>query len=325
MNLSPYGNPEQFPPFVLSVAKRSRASVRPERREAKSKDALSHREMRLKPGCMAALVLAAFVLAAAPVSVTAGVAPAGEAARAAERVTLAGEFARPGAYTVRKGERLSELIRRAGGLTAVAFPYGAVFTRERVKRAEEAALRRAASEVDATLAALKAKTDTKETRMAAFARMSARLRAAEPVGRVVVEADPTLLRVRPDLDTVLEPGDRLFVPRRPNYVTVVGGVQNPSAVRFQSGLTAADYVRRTGGFQATADDSRVFVVLPNGEAHRVGASLWNYQPLHVPPGSTIIVPDDPASASSDPILHSLAPIRSLLLSAEAAGVLPERR
>ena len=314
MNLSPYGNPEQLP------------SVRPERSEAKSKDALSHRERRLKPGCMAALVLtalvlAAFVLTAEPVSVIAGAAPAGEAARAAERVTLAGEFARPGAYTVRKGERLSELIQRAGGLTAVAFPYGAVFTRERVKRAEEAALRRAASEVDATLAALTAKPDPKEPRMAAFARMSARLRAAEPVGRVVVEADPTLLRVRPDLDTVLEPGDRLFVPMRPNYVTVVGAVQNPSAVRFQSGLTAADYVRRTGGFQATADDSRVFVVLPNGEAHRVGASLWNYQPLHVPPGSTIIVPDDPAS--SDPIMRSLAPIRSLLLSAEAAaGVLP---
>ncbi len=315
MNLSPYGNPEQLSPFVLSVAKRSRASVRPERSEAKSKDALSHRERRLKPGCMAALVLAAFVLAAAPVSVIAEAVPA-------ERVTLAGEFARPGAYKVRKGERLSELIQRAGGLTAVAFPYGAVFTRERVKRAEEAALRQAASEVDATLAALTAKPDTKETRMATFARMSARLRAAEPVGRVVVEADPTLLRVRPDLDTVLEPGDRLFVPRRPNYVTVVGGVHNPSAVRFQSGLTAADYVRRAGGFQATADDSRVFVVLPNGEAHRVGASLWNYQPLHVPPGSTIIVPDDPASASSDPIMRSLAPIRSLLLSAEAA-VLPE--
>lgn len=271
---------------------------------------------------MAALVLAVFVLAAAPVSVTAGVAPAGEAAAPAERVTLAGEFARPGAYTVRKGERLSELIQRAGGLTAVAFPYGAVFTRERVKRAEEAALRRAASEVDAAMAALKAP----DMRMAAFARMSARLRATEPVGRVVVEVDPTLLRVRPELDTVLEPGDRLFVPRRPNYVTVVGSVHNPSAVRFQSGLTAADYVRRTGGFQATADDSRVFVVLPNGEAHQVGASLWNYQPLHVPPGSTIIVPDDPAAASSDPIMRSLAPIRSLLLSAEAAArVLPERR
>lgn len=268
---------------------------------------------------------AALVLAATPMSVTAGAAaPAGEAAEAAERVTLAGEFARPGDYTVRKGERLSELIFRAGGLTEVAFPYGAVFTRERVKRAEEAALRRAASEVEATLAALGPRTDTDETRTVAMARMSARLRATQPLGRVVIEADPTLLRVRPALDTVLEAGDRLFMPKRPNYVTVVGGVQNPSAVRFQPGMTAADYVRRAGGFQPTADDSRVFVVLPNGEAHRIGASLWNYQPLHVPPGSTIIVPDHPAS--SDPVLRGLAPVRSLLLSAEAAaGVMAGRR
>ena len=265
-------------------------------------------------------LLAALVSTAAPVSVVAEAAPAGEAAGAAERVTLAGEFARPGAYTVRRGERLSELIKRAGGLTEVAFPYGAVFTRERVRRAEEAALRRAASEVDAALAALTSRTGTDETRTVAMARMSARLRAAQPLGRVVIEADPTLLHVRPGLDTVLEPGDRLFVPRRPNYVTVVGGVQNPSAVRFQPGMTAADYVRKTGGFQATADDSRVFLVLPNGEAHQVGASLWNHQPLHVPPGSTILVPDHPAS--SDPVLRSLAPVRSLLLSAEAAGVLP---
>ena len=267
-------------------------------------------------------LLAALVSTAAPVSAMAGAAaPIGEAAGAAERVTLAGEFARPGAYTVRRGERLSELIKRAGGLTEVAFPYGAVFTRERVRRAEEAVLQRAASEVDAALAALASRTGTDETRTVAMARMSARLRAAQPLGRVVIEADPTLLHVRPDLDTVLEPGDRLFVPRRPNYVTVRGGVQNPSAVRFQPGMTAADYVRRTGGFQATADDSRVFVVLPNGEAHQVGASLWNHQPLHVPPGSTILVPHHPAS--SDPVLRSLAPVRSLLLSAEAAaGVLP---
>ena len=275
------------------------------------------------PSFLFSCLLATFVSTAAPVSVVAGAAPAGEAAGAAERVTLAGEFARPGDYTVRRGERLSELIKRAGGLTEVAFPYGAVFTRERVRRAEEAALRRAASEVDAALAALTSRTGTDETRTVAMARMAARLRATQPLGRVVIEADPTLLHVRPDLDTVLEPGDRLFVPRRPNYVTVGGGVQNPIAVRFQPGMTAADYVRKTGGFQATADDSRVFVVLPNGEAHQVGASLWNHQPLHVPPGSTILVPDHPAS--SDPVLSSLAPVRSLLLSAEAAGALPESR
>ena len=280
--------------------------------------------MKLSSCLLAASILAAFILTAVPTSVMAGAEPAGDADEGAGRVTLAGEFARPGSYRTRKGERLSELIRRAGGLTALAFPYGAVFTRERVKRAEAAALRRAAREVDATLAALTARPDADETRLVTIARMSARLRATEPIGRVVIEADPTMLRARPDLDTVIEAGDRLFVPRRPNYVTVGGGVQNPGAIRFEPGMTAADYIGRTGGFQATADDSRVFVVLPNGEARRVGAALWNYQPLQVPPGSAIIVPNDPAS--SDPIMRGLAPVLSLLMSAEAAAsVIPKNR
>ncbi len=253
---------------------------------------------------------------------------AGQDARTVEaeaqggRVTLGGEFVRPGSYAARQGERLSELIRRAGGLTVLAFPYGAVLTRERVRRAEEAVLRRTERAVDAAVAALAARPDADETRLVVIARLSARLRATEAVGRVIIEADPILLRVRPDLDTVLETGDRLFVPRRPNYVMVGGGVHNPGAVRFEPGMTAADYIRRAGGFQAVADDSRVFVVLPNGEARRVGAGLWNYQPLLVPPGSAIMVPNDPASL--DPIMRGLAPVLSLLVSAEAASnVIPE--
>src|SRR3546814_16577418 len=50
-------------------------------------------------------------------------------------VLLTGEFARPGLYTVRKGETLSSLIDRAGGLTRFAYPYGAVLTRRPVQKA----------------------------------------------------------------------------------------------------------------------------------------------------------------------------------------------
>src|SRR3546814_15261231 len=45
--------------------------------------------------------------------------------------------ARPGLYTVRKGETLSSLIDRAGGLTRLAYPYGAVMTRRSIQKAEE--------------------------------------------------------------------------------------------------------------------------------------------------------------------------------------------
>jgi len=44
----------------------------------------------------------------------------------------------------------------------------------------------------------------------------------------------------------------------------------------------------------TADDDRVFVVLPNGVARAVSVSAWNYTPVQVPPGSTVVVPRDPS-------------------------------
>src|SRR3546814_19265979 len=59
-------------------------------------------------------------------------------------VLLTGEFARPGLYTVRKGETLSSLIDSAGGLTRFAYPYGAVMTRRSVQQAEEEGYRRTA-------------------------------------------------------------------------------------------------------------------------------------------------------------------------------------
>src|SRR5690606_27535090 len=54
-------------------------------------------------------------------------------------VTVRGEVLRPGNYDIRRGERLSEVLARAGGLSAEAYPFGAVFTRDRVRELERQA------------------------------------------------------------------------------------------------------------------------------------------------------------------------------------------
>lgn len=233
-------------------------------------------------------------------------------------VILSGEFARPGLYAIRRGERLSELIQRAGGLTDQAFPYGAIFTRERVKQAESEALQRAARQINSALSVVTSKSNIDENSVAALERLSEELEKAEPVGRVVIEADPTVLQVRPDLDTVLESSDRLFMPKRPNYVTVSGDVLNPTSVQFRAGLSASDYIGKAGGFQISADDGRVFVVFPNGEARQVGASLWNYQPVQIPPGSTIVVPRNPKPFDFLEFAKDVTPILSNLALTSAA-------
>jgi len=214
--------------------------------------------------------------------------------RDAGPVLLSGEFVRPGLFDIRRGERLSEVITRAGGLTAQAYPYGAVFTRERVKRAQQAGFQRAARELNsaATFAAAKKGIDPRA--VIALQEITRDLSSVEAVGRVVIEADPTVLQVRPEFDTVLEPGDKIFVPKRPNSILVIGDLLNPSALQFISGQSADKYIRQAGGFQQSADQDRVFIVYPNGVAQPVSVSVWNYNPSQVPPGSTIVVPKNPA-------------------------------
>ena len=65
---------------------------------------------------------------------------------------------------------------------------------------------------------------------------------------------------------VLEPGDLIAIPKRPNEVTVVGAVLNPGSLQFATGRRASDYVRAAGGPQRFADGGRAVVVLPNGQS-----------------------------------------------------------
>ena len=208
-------------------------------------------------------------------------------------VQLSGEVLRPGLYDIRRGERLSQLIIRAGGLTDQAYPYGSVFTRERIRRAQREGFKRAERELNSALLVAAANRGVDLGAVQQLSSLTEQLGSVEAIGRLVIEANPTVLQVRPELDTVLEPGDRIFVPKRPNSVLVIGDVLNPSALQFISGTTPDAYIRQAGGFQRSADEDRIFVVFPNGEAQPISVSVWNYTPVQIPPGSTLVVPKEP--------------------------------
>jgi polysaccharide biosynthesis/export protein len=214
-------------------------------------------------------------------------------ARDSGPVLLSGEFTRPGLYDIRRGERLSEVIERAGGITDQAFPYGAVFTRERVRIAQRAAFKRAARELKSSAMYAAGQKGANPSALIALQDLTEEISNTESVGRVVIEADPIALQVRPELDTVLEPGDKIYMPKRPNSVLVIGDILNPGALQFVAGTKVDQYVQQAGGLQISADEDRMFLVFPNGVAKPVSVSVWNYNPVRVPPGSTVVVPKDP--------------------------------
>ncbi len=207
-------------------------------------------------------------------------------------VLLSGEVARPGLYAIRKGETLSQLLARAGGLSDYSYAYGTVFTRRSVKESQEEGYRRTARELNNSLLAIAARSTEKSSDgLAGAAALIQTLASAEAPGRVVVEADPRVLAVRPDLDTILEAGDSIFVPKRPNFVLALGDVNNPGALQFVEGKVSGTYLREAGGTLATADEDRIFMVLPNGTAQPIRSGGWSGGGSAAPPpGTTIIIP-----------------------------------
>lgn len=148
--------------------------------------------------------------------------------------------------------------------------------------------------------------------------LASTLRQTRAAGRMVVEANPVVLAGRPDLDVLLEPGDLIAMPKRPNEVTVVGAVLNPGSLQFATGWRAAQYVRGAGGEQRFADGGRAFVVLPNGQSTPAGLGAWQAGGPPIPPGSLVVVPQDPSPYETWGFVRDVAQVLGQVALSSAA-------
>lgn len=216
-------------------------------------------------------------------------------------VLLLGEVTNPGTYDLQPGDTLGRLIARAGGMTADSYADGTIFSRQSERKREEARFKSQAQDLELKLAASMTeeekdkKPDPQE--MATAKDLISQLKSAEALGRITVEADPVMLNSKPQLDILLETGDRIYVPKRPLTVRVAGEVLSPASLQFRTEKAPRDYINEAGGMTYNADDDRAFVVYPDGAAQPLAVSSWRHNPAFIPPGSTIIVPRDPKPLS----------------------------
>jgi protein involved in polysaccharide export with SLBB domain len=210
-------------------------------------------------------------------------------------VLIMGEVDSPGRYDLISGDRISDLITRAGGLNRDAYPYGTIFSRGSERRAEEARFRAQSRTIKQSIAAaLEADGEKVNAGKIAEARaLASELEQARGIGRITIEADPAILTTKPELDLLLQPGDRIYIPKRDLTVRVHGEVLSAASLQFREGKAPLDYIHEAGGFTFHADKDRTFVLYPDGSAQPLQVSNWNYKPIFIPPGSTIVVPRDP--------------------------------
>src|SRR3954451_9942221 len=93
---------------------------------------------------------------------------------------------------------------------------------------------------------------------------------------MTVWAAPAMLAIHPELDVVLEPGDRIFFPKRSLTVTVAGEVLAPASLPFTPGKASDQYLTEAGGMPQYADSSRVFVLRPDRSRQPLPLPFWNH-------------------------------------------------
>ena len=186
-----------------------------------------------------------------------------------QNVIIEGEVQFEGTYALsNKGQRLSEVIKQAGGLTKRAYPEGTKLLR--LMTPEE----RDQMEVMLRTAQRNSGNDSIDVK-------KLMTNANYPVG---IEMDKALLNPGSDDDPILREGDRIIVPRYDGTVKINGEVLYPNTVRFKEGKNAKYYIDLAGGTTSTAKKSQTIIIYMNG---LVAKADRKHKPR---PGCQIVVP-----------------------------------
>lgn len=202
-----------------------------------------------------------------------------------QNVVVEGEVMFSGTYTLsKKNQRLSDLIKSAGGVNDRGYIAGAHLERkvnESERARMEAVLKKAkeeAEQMEIEAAKENKKIDLKD---------SEKIKKFEipEFYSVGIELDKALANPGCDADIVLREGDKIIVPQYNGTVKINGAVMYPNAVGFQKGKKAKYYINQAGGFSEKAKKSQTYIVYMNGTIAKVSQ---NAKPK---PGCEIVVPE----------------------------------
>ncbi|NGZ14864.1 sugar transporter [Vibrio aestuarianus] len=211
-------------------------------------------------------------------------------------IELQGEVKFPGTYAFARGETLSDIIERAGGFTRFAYPKGAVFSRESLKRQEQERLKLLNAQLKQEIGSLALRRQSSSASYTTSPNdamaITEELAKTEALGRLVIDLKQAVAGDSIN-NIMLENGDKLYVPALQPIISVMGEVQFASNHTYRPGMSIEDYISAAGGTKKQADTDRVYVIRADGAVILPNSSFWfsrKSKPLE--PGDTVVVPID---------------------------------
>jgi protein involved in polysaccharide export with SLBB domain len=190
-------------------------------------------------------------------------------------VKVEGEVAFPGEYSIaNKTERISDLVKRAGGLTPEAYVKGARLVRKLPvdEQMRAKALKRLKEQLNDSM-----KIDF----------------TAENESAIGIDLDKILANPQSTYDLYLQKGDVLNIPKELQTVRLSGEVLYPVVVRYKNGTGLKRYVSSAGGFGPEAKKAMTYIIYANGSIDRTHKILFFNSFPRIEPGAEIVVPRKP--------------------------------
>ena len=247
-------------------------------------------------------------------------------------ITIRGEIVHPGSYGLHPGEKLSSVLKRAGGFGPNAYPYGAVLMRTEVQKLEQRSYGELVQRVREQQANLKLTAtsaqdpDQRLSAEAAFVQWQTTLEtliSSPPTGRVTIQISSNIHAwENTQRDVTVRPGDILMVPKRPSYVLVQGQVYGPTAVAYRPGKSAHWYLTQAGGTTNMANKRAIFVVRADGTVIGNHSSYWisgSALDTALQPGDMVVAPEK--ALGGPPIWKTLFANAQVLSSIATSAIL----
>ena len=200
-------------------------------------------------------------------------------------VSVEGEVIYPGKYTLAGNEeRISDLLKRAGGLKQKGYAAGAVLIRKTY---------RDLSESDATL--INNKTNLSN---AQSGKSTAVITASDTslINNLYKEQKPVGIQLEQILqkpggsdDLFLLEGDILKVPKELQTIQTFGAVNVPKQIVYYNGITFKDALRESGRYSINASRKNSYVIYPNGQVRKTKSFLFFRSYPEIRPGTEIYV------------------------------------
>ena len=208
-----------------------------------------------------------------------------------DSISLSGEVKYPGVYPLNKGDTLSSIIARAGGLLDSAFPQGAFLQRQTTMAAQRRANTKLAKTVRSSYASSLLTSEEVSSSFAEINAVAEILENSSNDGRVVIDLESALNGDR-DSNILLDKGDNLFIPRIINTVSVIGEVNSSSSNIYNPSLGVDDYIALAGGFSPRANQDDIYIIQANGGVTPLTKSFFGFglSKYKLQQGDTIVVP-----------------------------------